>query len=105
LDIREWIDHIDKHEMSYNAGFKSDKDFGAKILGLTDLTFFQFYESGDVCVPPEITASCVYLSGGMWTSILDECGGIGSLSPIFEEGRRIRAHEILNLKLGIHNVL
>ena len=23
------------------------------------------------------------------------------MSPIFEEGRRIRAHEILNLKLGI----
>jgi hypothetical protein len=45
LEIREWIDHIDKHEMSYDAGFKSDKDFGAKILGLVDLTFFQFCES------------------------------------------------------------
>jgi len=45
LEIREWIDHIDKHETSYDAGFKSDKDFGAKILGLVDLTFFQFCES------------------------------------------------------------
>lgn len=44
MEIREWIDHIDKHETSYNAGFKSDKDFGAKILGLVDLTFFQFCE-------------------------------------------------------------
>jgi len=45
LEIREWIDHIDKHETSYDAGFKGDKDFGAKILGLIDLTFFQFCES------------------------------------------------------------
>jgi hypothetical protein len=45
LEIREWIDHINKHETSYDTGFKSDKDFGAKILGLVDLTFFQFCES------------------------------------------------------------
>ena len=45
MEIREWIDHIDKHKTSYDAGFKSDKDFGAKILGLVNLTFFQFCES------------------------------------------------------------
>jgi hypothetical protein len=42
LEITEWIDYIDKHETLYDAGFKGDKDFGSKILGLVDLTFFQF---------------------------------------------------------------
>jgi hypothetical protein len=40
-----WIPHVDKHETSYNACFKSDQDFGAKLLGLIDLTFFQLCDS------------------------------------------------------------
>jgi hypothetical protein len=45
LEAREWINHIDKYEMSYDSNFKSDKDFRAKVLGLVDLTFFQFCDS------------------------------------------------------------
>jgi hypothetical protein len=28
-EIREWINHLDKHETSYDAGFKGNKDFGS----------------------------------------------------------------------------
>jgi hypothetical protein len=45
LEAKEWISHIDKHEASYDTCFKSDSDFGAKILGLVDLTFYQFCDS------------------------------------------------------------
>jgi hypothetical protein len=45
LEAREWINHIDKHETSYDSNFKGDKDFGAKVLGLVDLTFFQLCDS------------------------------------------------------------
>jgi hypothetical protein len=45
IEAKEWIHHIDKFEPSYDNSFKSDKDFGAKILGLVDLTFFQFCDS------------------------------------------------------------
>jgi hypothetical protein len=45
LEAKEWIQHIDKFEPSYDNSFKSDKDFGSKILGLIDLTFFQFCDS------------------------------------------------------------
>jgi hypothetical protein len=44
-EARAWILHVDKHETSYNACFKSDSDFGAKLLGLIDLMFFQLCES------------------------------------------------------------
>jgi len=40
-EARAWISHIDQYESSYDACFKSDVDFGAKVLGLIDLTFFQ----------------------------------------------------------------
>jgi hypothetical protein len=46
-EARAWITHIDKYELSYDAGFKSDLDFGARILGLADLTFFQLC---DACI-------------------------------------------------------
>jgi hypothetical protein len=39
-EARAWIDHIDKYESSYDARFKTVTDFGAKVLGLIDLTFF-----------------------------------------------------------------
>jgi hypothetical protein len=45
LEAREWIIHIYKYETLYDSHFKSDKDFGAKVLGLVDLTFFQFCDS------------------------------------------------------------
>jgi hypothetical protein len=45
LETKEWINHIDKHEASYDTCFKSDNDFGAKVLGLVDLTFYQFCDS------------------------------------------------------------
>jgi hypothetical protein len=45
LETKEWITHIDKHEASYDTCFKSDPDFGANILGLVDLTFYQFCDS------------------------------------------------------------
>jgi hypothetical protein len=36
---------VDKFELSYDARFKTDTEFGAKVLGLIDLTFFQFCDS------------------------------------------------------------
>lgn len=44
-EARAWITHIDQYESSYDACFKADPDFGAKILGLIDLTFFQLCEA------------------------------------------------------------
>jgi hypothetical protein len=40
-EARAWVTHIDQYESSYDACFKVDPDFGAKILGLIDLTFTQ----------------------------------------------------------------
>lgn len=45
-----WINHIDAFELSYDACFKADIDFGATVLGLFDLTFFQFC---DFCLKAE----------------------------------------------------
>jgi hypothetical protein len=36
---------VDQHESSYNACFKADAYFGAKGLGLVDLTFFQLCDN------------------------------------------------------------
>jgi hypothetical protein len=44
-EARAWIKHIDKFELSYNARFKTVPDFSAKVLGLINLTFFQFCDS------------------------------------------------------------
>jgi hypothetical protein len=44
-EARAWILHVDKHETSYDACFKSDPEFGAKLLGLIDLTFFELCDS------------------------------------------------------------
>jgi hypothetical protein len=44
-EARIWIEHMDKFELSYDARFKMVPDFGAKVLGLIDLTFFQFCDS------------------------------------------------------------
>jgi hypothetical protein len=44
-EARAWIVHIDRYELSYDAGFKSDPDFGSRILGLVDLTFFQLCDA------------------------------------------------------------
>jgi len=44
-EARAWITHIDEYELTYNARFKTDSDFGAKVLGAIDLSFFQFCDS------------------------------------------------------------
>jgi hypothetical protein len=44
-EIRAWIKHIDEYELAYNARFKTDGEFGAKVLGAIDLSFFQFCDS------------------------------------------------------------
>ena len=44
-EIRAWIKHIDEYELAYDARFKMDGDFGAKVLGAIDLSFFQFCDS------------------------------------------------------------
>jgi len=73
LEIREWIDHIDKHETSYDAGFKGDKDFGSKILGLVDLTFFQFCESCLRASSPEDVSFSQILLENKRQEILQNC--------------------------------
>jgi len=45
-EARAWISHVDQFESSYDACFKSDADFGAKVLGLINLTFFQLCDAG-----------------------------------------------------------
>jgi len=44
-EARAWISHVDQHESSYDACFKAGPDFGAKVLKLVDLTFFQLCEN------------------------------------------------------------
>jgi hypothetical protein len=44
-EARAWISHVDQFESSYDACFKSNADFGAKVLGLIDLTFFQLCDA------------------------------------------------------------
>jgi hypothetical protein len=44
-EAKAWIVHIDKHELSYDACFKFDPDFGSRVLGLVDLMFFQLYNA------------------------------------------------------------
>jgi hypothetical protein len=44
-EARAWVEHVDKFELSYDARFKTVPEFGAKVLGLIDLTFFQFCDS------------------------------------------------------------
>jgi hypothetical protein len=39
-EAKAWVVHVDDHELSYNARFKSDTEFGAKLLGAIDLSFF-----------------------------------------------------------------
>jgi hypothetical protein len=45
-EAKAWIHHVDEHELAYNARFKGDPDFGAKLLGAIDLAFFNLC---DVC--------------------------------------------------------
>jgi hypothetical protein len=44
-ESKAWILHIDKHELSYDACFKSDPGFGARVLGLVDITFYQLCDA------------------------------------------------------------
>jgi len=45
-EAKTWIHHIDDNELAYNARFKGDPEFGAKLLGAIDLAFFNLC---DVC--------------------------------------------------------
>jgi hypothetical protein len=40
-----WIVHSDENELAYNARFKGDPEFGAKLLGAIDLAFFNLCDS------------------------------------------------------------
>jgi hypothetical protein len=44
-EAKTWIVHIDENELAYNARFKGDPDFGAKLLGAVDLAFFNLCDS------------------------------------------------------------
>jgi len=44
-EAKSWIVHIDENELAYNARFKGDLDFGAKLLGAVDLAFFNLCDS------------------------------------------------------------
>jgi hypothetical protein len=73
LEAKEWINHIDKHKASYGASFKNDKDFGAKVLGLVDLTFYQLCDS---CLrakhPEDVDFSLISLNAKCF-GILQNC--------------------------------
>jgi hypothetical protein len=72
-EARAWIKHINQYESSYDACFKLDADFGAKVLGLVDLTFFQLC---DTCLHAqsieEVDFSAIVLSGKR-LDILQNC--------------------------------
>jgi hypothetical protein len=44
-EIRAWIKHVDEFELAYNARVLTDAEFGAKVLGAIDLSFFEFCDS------------------------------------------------------------
>jgi hypothetical protein len=44
-EAKAWVVHVDDHELSYNARFKSDMEFGAKLLGAIDLAFFHLCDA------------------------------------------------------------
>jgi hypothetical protein len=72
-EVRAWISHVDQHESSYDACFKADPEFGAKVLGLVDLTFFQLCEN---CLRAqtidEVDFTIIALSGKRF-DILQNC--------------------------------
>jgi len=45
-EAKVWIHHVDEQELAYNARYKGDLDFGAKLLGAIDLAFFNLC---DIC--------------------------------------------------------
>ncbi len=58
-EAKSWIHHIDKNELAYNARFKGDADFGAKLLGAVDLAF-------------SISVMLVFVPLLSWRSILEK---------------------------------
>jgi ribosomal protein L28 len=44
-EARAWSNPVDQYELSYDARFKTETNFGAKVLGLINLTFFQLGNS------------------------------------------------------------
>jgi hypothetical protein len=60
-------------EPSYNNGFKRDKNFLAKILGLVDLTFFQFCDSClRATIPDEVDFGVISLHSKRY-NIIQNC--------------------------------
>jgi hypothetical protein len=59
---KSWIIHVDENELAYNARFKGDAEFGAKLLGAIDLAFFNLviHVSELVLFMMSITARIVY---------------------------------------------
>jgi hypothetical protein len=44
-EAKSWILHIDDNELAYNARFKGDVEFGAKLLGAIDFAFFNLCDT------------------------------------------------------------
>jgi hypothetical protein len=44
-EAKTWILHVDDNESAYNARFKGDNEFGAKLLKAIDLAFFYLCDS------------------------------------------------------------
>jgi hypothetical protein len=44
-EAKSWIVHCEDFELAYNARFKGDAEFGAKLLGAIDLAFFNLCDS------------------------------------------------------------
>jgi hypothetical protein len=45
LKAKDWVTHIDENEAAYDACFRCNKDFGAKLGGCINLAFYQFLSS------------------------------------------------------------
>jgi hypothetical protein len=52
-EIKMWLKHADDNEQSYDACYKIDRDFGAKLLGNIALTFYMFCASCQTAVKPD----------------------------------------------------
>jgi len=44
-EAKTWVVHVDENELAYNAQFKVNIEFGAKLLGAIDLAFFNLCDS------------------------------------------------------------
>jgi hypothetical protein len=47
LEAKNWVTHVTLFEKAYGIAYASDVDFGAKLLGTIDATFYRFC---DICI-------------------------------------------------------